>query len=345
MRKLEELVRGLESAPAAGAEESARPLRRARAELERSDAALKSLKRDYACLRLREGLGPDPELVDEAVFRDAVLAVTSSRLTRRETRRPGDGPIAFDAFLALLRADLPLEQLVENEASERRSGVVFESPQEQTSTKNILRRCAAMLASDPYVANILRCAGEAAARFRGCLALFARALEGLRTTYEQKQGKVDRLAFAFDGSRAVVQATDYWENMERACPAECRQLIEHFHGLDTAREELRRLHDELNGELAAFMRCFFPRYVTHKMQQRRVLGRGIRLGGRAARRLCEYVLEQIDRTDFLLPRGGSLEIDVPEIPREFIAFRKMPSYVRHKRQAEGVGLAATGEDS
>ena len=70
-----------------------------------------------------EAVGPDAAHVEDTLFDDAIHTVTSGRLTRHETRRPSDGPIAFDAFRDLLLADLPLGQLVENEAADRKSSV------------------------------------------------------------------------------------------------------------------------------------------------------------------------------------------------------------------------------
>jgi len=126
-RQLEELVRGLEGGPAAqGGAQTEASLRRARADFERSESDLRALQREYACFRLREAVGADGTHVEDALFDDAIHTVTSGRLTRHETRRPSDGPIAFDAFRALLLADLPLGQLVENEAADRKSSVTFE---------------------------------------------------------------------------------------------------------------------------------------------------------------------------------------------------------------------------
>lgn len=335
VRRLEELARGLETGPAAeGGAQTAAALRKARADLERAEKELKALKRDYARFRLAHALGPDPLHVEDAIFNEAILAATNSRLCRRETRSPMDGPIGFDAFRTLLLADLHLGQMVENEAADRRSAVSFEPLQEQTSTKNILRRWAAMVAGDPYVANILRCAAEATRRFRESLAAFMRGLEGLRIGYEMKKHGVDRLSFTLDGRRAAIQATSYWENVEQACPAEAAELLGHFYALDQAREELKRLRDELNGELRAFMRCFFPRFLGYVLSQDKTRQQELGLGRANARRLCNYVLEQIDRTDFLLPRGSDLEIEVPVIPPEIVAFRKAKSYLRFKRQRE-----------
>lgn len=347
VRNLEELVRGLETGPAAeGGPQTEASLQRARADFERAERELKALKRDYACFRLRSALGPDPEHVEEALFSDAILAATSTRLTRGEPRTPRDGPIAFDAFRSLLFAGLPLGQLVENEAAERKSSLSFDPLQEQTSTKNILRGWASRVAEDPYVANLLRCAAEAAARFRDCLARFTRTLEGLRINYELKQQKVDSLAFTFAGTQLVLQAANYWENVERVCAPEARQLIEQFHGLDAAREELKRLREELNGELRAFLRCFLPRYLGYALQQGKERQQALGLRHCHPRRLCQYVLEQIGRTDFLLPRGSAVEIEVPRIPPDIAAFRKAKSYVRLKRQTERADLAdaATVED-
>ncbi|MBM4032997.1 MAG: hypothetical protein FJ291_14595 [Planctomycetes bacterium] len=332
-QRLEELVRGLEAGPAAEGGEQAEPaLRRARADLERSEADLRALKREYASFRLREAMGPDAAWTEAAIFDDAIMALTSGRLTRREARGPRDGPIGFDGFRTMLLADLPLGQLVENEAAERRSGALFDPLEEQTSSKNILRRWTARLESDPYVANILRCAREAAARFGEHLGRFTLVFDSVRLSYELRQKKVDHLAFVFLGRQPAIQAANYWENVERACPKEAAALLEHFHGLDSAREELKRLRDELNMELRAFMGCFFPRCLTYAMGQSKARQLALGLRSFSPRRLCRYVLEQVERTDFLLPRGGNLEIEVPRIPPELAPFRKAKAYLAYKRR-------------
>ena len=71
------------------------------------------------------------------------------------------------------------------------------------------------------------------------------------------------------------------------------------------------------------MGCFFPRYLTYAMQQSKARQHGLGLGRFHPWRLCRYVVEQVERTDFLLPRGSTMEIDVPRIPAELAAFRKM----------------------
>ncbi len=95
----------------------------------------------------------------------------------------------------------------------------------------------------------------------------------------------------------------------------------------------------MNGELRAFLRCFFPRYLTYAMQQSKARQQGLGLGRFHPRRLCRYVVEQVERTDFLLPRGSGLEIEVPRIPPELAAFRKIRSYARYVRQRNRADLA------
>jgi len=214
-----------------------------------------------------------------------------------------------------------------------------------------LRRWAAMVDSDPYVGRILRCASEAARRFAKALEQFAGTLDHLRISYELKERRVDRLAFRFVEGRPVIEAVEDWENVERVCPAEANALVGHFDELVRAREELRCLRDELNAELRAFMSCVVPRYVTLVLSQNRGRRESLGLGGRwlvgrRARRLCRYALGQIERTDFLLPRGGKLEIDVPRIPPEFAAFGDTRAYQRHKRHLERAAMAeeAASED-
>jgi hypothetical protein len=95
------------------------------------------------------------------------------------------------------------------------------------------------------------------------------------------------------------------------------------------------------------MACFLPRYVTYAMGQSKARQLALGLRSFSPRRLCRYVLEQVQRTDFLLPRGGNLEIEVPRIPPELAPFRKAKSYLAYKKQDRrgGVEDASTMEDA
>ena len=68
---------------------------------------------------------------------------------------------------------------------------------------------------------------------------------------------------------------------------------------------------------------------------------GLRLGLRrfGARRLCDYLLEEIERTDFLLPRGGGIEVAVPRIPRAIAQFRKLKAFRNYKKALERAALS------
>jgi hypothetical protein len=239
----------------------------------------------------------------------------------------------------MLLADLSLGQLIENERTERRADVIIDMLNEETGTKSILRKWAEMAQADPYVSGVLRRAAAATGQFNTCLKQFTTALDSLRIHYELKRRKVDRLAFSFDGSRPAVAATNYWENIEQVCSEEVAQLLEQFLGLDQARRELRRLREELNEELRAFMRAFVPRYVAYVGRQSRERRRSLGLRRSCAGRLCRYLLKQVEHTDFLLPRGSTMEIDVPRTPRNISAFRKTRSFRRYKRALHDARVA------
>jgi len=331
VQKLLALVFDLETQDSSASGRNARSARRARSDLDRAKGRLGALKREYARFRLVQAIGQDPAHVETELFDEELMATTDGPLTRREPRHPSQGRIAFETFRTMLLADLPLGQVAENEHAERRSDIVIELLTEETGTKNILRQWGTLLQPDPYVAGVLRRAAAATAQFTTCLEQFATALDSLRIHYELKQRKVDSLTFTMEGSRPAIQASNYWENIEQVCSAEAAHLLEQFLGLDQARRELRRLRDELNDEIRAYMRVFVPRYVAYVTKQTRARRQSLGLARFGARRLCAYLLDETERTDFLLPRGSAVEIGVPRTPRNIAAFGKTRAFRRYKK--------------
>ncbi|MFP4056083.1 MAG: hypothetical protein ACLF0G_04370 [Candidatus Brocadiia bacterium] len=335
IERLQAMVRELEEqAHGIGSRRIEKSLRRARHDLRRAQAERADLQREYARFRLREFIGDDPAHIDTQLFDEELLRVTSARLARRRSGVLYEGRISADSFRTALLADLPLDQLIENERSERKAGVILDLLDEHTSTKAILRHWAALVQSDDYVCGVLHRAEDATARFEEHLANFTRGLENLRIDYELRQRKVDDLLFSFDDGRPALLAANYWDNIERLCASQVQQLFGQFLGLDRAREELRVLREELNEELRQFMRAFVPRYLAYAASQGRRGPRRMRLGWLATRRLCRYVLDEVDRTDLLLPQGGGMEIPLPRVPRNIAAFRKLKSYRRFKESGE-----------
>jgi len=337
-QRLQGLVIDLESTDEASAQ-AGRSLRRARADLARAENRLAALAHDYAHFRLREAVGHDPGHLDEATFDKALLSISSGRGTRHETRSPRDGHISFATFRSLLLADLPLGQLLENLRGAPRTDVILDLLQDETDTKNILRHWAAMTQSDPYVSDILHRAAAATRRFGECLTRFSRGLDSLRINYELKQRKVDHLAFTISGSRPAIEAANYWENIEQVCSDEVRDLLNTFLGMEQARDELRHLRDALNDELRAFIATFIPRYVTYATRQSWARREGLGARRLPAGRLCDYLLEENERTDYLLPGTSGMTIDVPSIPRNIRAFRQTSSFRRYRRSLQQTAMA------
>jgi hypothetical protein len=266
----------------------------------------------------------DPEL----------LAFCRGAPARRAGRELRQGRIAFDAARHMLLADLPLAELAQNVRTERRAGAPLHAIDERATTKAILRRWAAMTQSDPYVSDALGRAAGAFERYSAFLADFQSGLDGIRIDYEIKKHAADRLAFHFDGERAVVRAENHWESVREAFPEEAGRLVEQFRGLRRAGQELTAVREELNTELRAFMASFVGCYLTYARRQSRERRRRLGLGGRGLRRLASYLLAEIENTDFLLVDGGGLEIPLPRIPREIAAFAKTDAYRRHENAVQ-----------
>jgi len=317
----------------AGTSRAARAARSAQADLDRADAALAVLKREYARFRLHDGLGQDPAFVDADLLDEELLAMTRGRLARRAAD-PRSGRVGFDTFRSLLLADLLVGQLIDNEHSDRRADVILDPADERASTKNILRQWVSQAQSDPYVSDALRRASDEASRFSRCLTQFLNGLENLRITYELKQRKSDHLGLVLKDGRVALEASNDWATVERVCPDEVRHLCGAFLGVEEARDELRQLHEELNVELRNLLAAFVPRYITYVSRQSRA--RRERLGLKRLRsgRLCRYLLDEIERTDFLLPRGSGLEMAVPRIPRTIAAFRKTHAFERFRKSLD-----------
>jgi len=327
--RLEGLVADLEAAPASRS--TARDLRRARKQLERARGRLDAEARDYALFRLREAIGPDPEWIPREVFDWTLMEMSSGPLTRRLGREARAGQIAFETLRELLLADLPVGQLVENERAEHRSTILFQAEEGKAGTKTVLRRWAAMTQSDDYVADILARAQEARRRFSELVQRWSEALETARINYELKNRGSDQLTFETrDGHLALVAANE-WANIARLCPEEASDLVACFEEMAEVRSTLAALRDELNAELRAFMREFVPRYLTYASRQTKERRRALGLERAPLRRLCRYLLEQVEDTDFLLPGGGGLEVGVPRMPEGSRAFRT--SATHHPRQS------------
>lgn len=317
----------------AGTSRAARAARLAQSDLDRLDAALAGLKREYARFRLRDGLGQDPGFLEADRLDEELMALTRGRLSRRAAD-PRSGRIGFNAFRSLLLADLLVGQLIENEESDRRAGVSLDPADEHTSTTGMLRQWASLAQSDPYVSEALRRASDEATRFSRCLTQFLNGLENVRITYELKQRKPDALAFVRQGGRVALQAGNDWGSVERICPDEVRHLCGAFLGIEEARDGLRQLREELNVELRNLLAAFVPRYLTYVSRQSRA--RRGRLGLKRLRsgRLCRYLLDEIERTDFLLPRGSGLEMAEPRIPPAITAFRKTQAFERFRKSLD-----------
>jgi len=318
--------------------EAPRSLRTARAELERARRVLDQTQRDYARFRLREGLGADPDHLGDDRFNEELLALSAGRLTRRESHPPGEGRIGFAAFRELMLADLGLDQLAENQQAERQ-GVTESELHEDATTAAILRHWAARLQADPFVSGLLARAAEAASRFSDRLAAFTRKLDNLRINYEIKQRKVDQLTFATDGGRPAIRAENFWENIAEQFADDARACLAAFYSLEEARDEVREARRELNAALREFLALFIPRYVTFASRQSKARRRRLRLPRLRAGRLCAYLLREVETTDFLLPRGGGMEVAVPRIPRHLVPFRRMKAFRDYKKSLERTALS------
>lgn len=332
VQRLRSIVADLESAgdEATASRLAASSLRRARADVGRAESALAAIKRDYARFRLRHGLGHDPSSLDDETFDAELLAISASPLSRDGGRYPRRGAISFQTFRAVLLAEQPLGQLIENERAQRKSELVITSV--AAETRNLLRRWAARTASDPHVAEAVARARAAAERFDHCLAQFQQGLNDLRINYEIRRRHADRVTFHFDDDTPVIQATNEWENIERVFPETARRCVEHFYHLRRAQQELTALRERLNAELRAFMGALVPRYVHYVTRQ--APERRRRLGRFHPRRLCEYLLTEVENVDLLLPEGGGIGVPVARIPRRLRAFRRTRAFREYRKAQE-----------
>jgi len=332
VERLERLVGELEGAPANRARR--RDLRRSRKDLERARKRLDARVRAYALFRLREAIGPDPQWVGREVFEWTLMELSSGPLTRRVGREGLSSRIGYETLRELLLADLAVGQLVENERAEHRSAIVFQAEEGEAGTKTILRRWAAMTQSDDYVAEVLGRAQEASRRFSQALERWSESLESARINYEMRNRRSDALRFETRDGKLALVALDYWENIAERCPEEASDLLCCFEEMDTARGELHELRKELNHELRAFMREFIPRYLTYASRQAKQRRVALGLHRVSLRRLCRYLLEQVEDTDFLLPGGGGLEVGVPRFPEGLRDFSRSPALRRLRNEAQ-----------
>ena len=309
-------------------------LRHARAGLAKTAVELAELQRIYARFRLREGIGRDPGSLDDDAFDEELLAFMTGPLTRRGVGDPRDGKIGFDTFRQMILSDQPLGQLVHNERAERKGTAAYDPVADELATKTLLRKWAASTRSDPFVARSIAGAAAAAERFTRCLSQFQDGLNDVRINYEISRRTVDKLTFIAEGDRVVIQAENRWASVQETFPDEAARLVEQFYGLRQAHKKLTAVRSELNHELRRFLAAFTPRYLTCVRCQSRARRRRLGLAGANLRRLCAYLLDEIERTDFLLPGGGGVEIALPRIPRDVASFSRTEAYRAHKKAVE-----------
>ncbi|NQT88044.1 hypothetical protein HQ560_14860 [bacterium] len=311
--------------------EAERQLKRARADLQRTRKAHAALQREYARLRLRHGIGHDPAHIDTELFDQELLRISRRPLIRADAPDLYDGRIGPDVVRAGLLAHLELAAVIENERADRKQDVLNGLLDDHASTKAILRQWAAVTQSDEYVSSSLVRGQEALERFDRALDAFSSGLDSLRITYELLERKVDSVAIAFEDGRASLVAANYWSNIESKCPDEAACMLEQFCILDTAREEIREARDDLNEELRRFMSVFVPRYLGYATRRPPPKGEERELSVLGARKVCRYLLDEIERTDFLLPGGGGMELRLPRVPANIAPFRKCTAYRQYRK--------------
>ena len=79
------------------------------------------------------------------------------------------------------------------------------------------------------------------------------------------------------------------------------------------------------------MTALVPRYLSFARRQSRERRRRLGLAGANLRRLCSYLLDEVERTDLLLPGGGGVEIALPRIPRDISSFSRTEAYRAYKK--------------
>ncbi|NQT50743.1 hypothetical protein HQ576_01765 [bacterium] len=297
-------------------------LRRARADLKRASGEAKELDRIYARFLLREGLGNDPDTLDDDVFDEELQAFCNSPASRRWTRGMHDGPIGFDTCRQMLLADLPVAELAENERAMRKSTGVARVLDGASDTHAILRQWASLALSDAHVAQATTEATAVAGQHNSLQEEFHQGLDSLRVDYEIKQHGADGLSFHTDGQRTVLRAENDWGNVADAFPERARTLGVLFHELQKASRELKFAREALNQELRSFLCGFVTLYLTLLGRQSKERRRQMGLSGQGLRRLMGYLLDEIENVDFLLVGGGGLEVPQLRIPAEVAAFAR-----------------------
>jgi len=84
--------------------EADRQLKHARADLQRTRKAHATLQREYARLRLREGIGHDPAHIDTELFDQELFRISRRPLIRSDAPDTYEGRIGADVVRAALLA-------------------------------------------------------------------------------------------------------------------------------------------------------------------------------------------------------------------------------------------------
>jgi hypothetical protein len=324
-----------------------RQLKHARGELKRARRTHAALQKEYARFRLLQGIGHDPAFLEDEFLTQELLRLSNRRFIRGDAPSSYEGRISSTLLRDALLAEKPLDQLIENERASRKAGVLSGILDDHASTKVILRQWSAFVQSDEYVSGILARSQDALERFDGALQAFLSGLDSLRITYELQKRRVDRVAVMCEDGRASLIAANDWENVEETCGDEAAAMLQHFETLDGAREEIQSMREELNEELRAFMSIMVPLYLGYVTRKAVPKGEGRPISLLGARRLCRYLVDEVDRTDFVLPGGGGMEVQLPRVPENIEPFRKCASYRRYRKaqQDEATEQPAVDENS
>lgn len=276
----------------------------------------------YALFRLKNALGVDREFIEESVLSEALLEFCSGTKDWAPPI-PAENPISRSALTTLLLNPVQLGHIFGG-------GKVPDDPTRllnpRSEAKLKLREWSSLLSNEPCIASILRKAQSMHNSFNDLLEELLREIDNLRVNYEVTRKGADSIRIRRDKSSFWVESLNSWESIEKRFPVESRSVLRKFCELELMVEELELLRSELNTWIRQFMKCAIAHLFGLLSKQERHIRRAYLGSAPCARRLCNYLLAEADRTDFLPHRAPGLSFPSVSVPDEISALRELAAY-------------------
>jgi len=297
-----------------------------------AETKYKDLAGRYAILRVYEGLGPDPELIDRDTFAATVLSVAEPGPFARKIKKQPGSCLDRDTMAAMLASGPRLGELLEAAAGASRRADAFD---QQARLRQLIRTWAEGTLSDPFISQCLQDVSERLAGFARAVDNAAALLNELMMKYELEHRGAERVALTRNAAgKLELVAANSWAASETAFPADADQVYANTAVAELEAGRIEHAAGDINRELARFFTELIPRAfaLTSKLPrpQRRERTGGARLTPARAAALVEAA----QTTDFVAEAGSKLGFARKPLPKRLRMLTSEPRYQRIRRIVE-----------